>query len=55
MKKFFNNSRLGIGVAVGTAIGYFMNTEGDGASGVFIAAAVVMLLAVIVERMFFRK
>lgn len=52
-KEFFGNSRLGIGVAIGTTIGYLIG--GKELDGIFGAVMVMSLIVVVIENMFFRK
>lgn len=52
-KELFGNSRLGIGVAIGTTIGYLIG--GNDLDGIFGAVMVVSVIVVVVENMFFRK
>lgn len=51
-KELFGNSRLGIGVAIGTTVGYLIG--GKELDGIFGAAIVMSVIVVIVENMFFK-
>ena len=51
-KEFFTKTKFGIGIAVGVAIGYFIEGESSGVIG---AAVAITVIAIVAERMFFSK
>lgn len=52
LKALFQNSKIALGVAIGSAIGYLVPGE---LGSVLIFTAVMVVIAVIVENIFFRK